>query len=466
MTSSSRALHHLSIHEAAGLIQSRELSPVELTQAFLDRIESVDDQLKTYITLLPDSAMEQARAAEAEISRGDYRGPLHGIPIALKDLYDTAGVRTMAQSKVLEHRVPDSDATVVTRLREAGTVLLGKLTMHEFALGFPASLYESPRNPWNLDHVTGGSSSGSGAGIASGTCMGTLGSCTGGSIRGPASYCGIVGLKPTYGRVSRHGVLPLSWSLDHVGPMTWTVEDTVHMMQAIAGHDPDDPTSSQTSVPNYAASLREDVNGLVIGVPRHYFFDASSGADAEILAAVEKALTDLEGLGARIEEVTIPSLDLAGPANWLIMMSEAYAYHKANLQSQPQNFGPVVRHRFYLGGLFGSGEYVKAQQARTRIRREFAEVMQRVDLIGCPTMLGPAPLFDSFDPSTVVLGRSFTAPFNETGMPAISVPCGFTEGGLPLGLQLAGRPFEEETVIRAAYTYQQHAGWYKQRPAI
>ena len=238
------------------------------------------------------------------------------------------------------------------------------------------------------------------------------------------------------------------------------------MMQAIAGHDPDDATSSRSPVPDYASALREDVNGLVIGVPRHYFFDASAGADPEILAAVEKALADLESLGARLEEVNIPSLDLAGPANWLIMMSEAYAYHKANLQTQPQNFGPVVRHRFYLGGLFGSGDYVKAQQARSRIRREFAEVMQRVDLIGCPTMLGPAPLFDSFDPSTVVLGRSFTAPFNETGMPAISVPCGFTESGLPLGLQIAGRPFEEETVIRAAYTYQQHAGWYKQRPAI
>ena len=466
MTTSSQDLHLLTIHEASDLIRSRQISPVELTQAFLDRIEAVDDRLKSYITLLPEAAMETAREAEAEISRGNYRGPLHGIPIALKDLYDTAGVPTMAQSKVLEHRVPDKDATVVTRLREAGTVLLGKLTMHEFALGFPASLYESPRNPWNLDHVTGGSSSGSGAGIGAGTCMGTLGSCTGGSIRGPASYCGIVGLKPTYGRVSRHGVLPLSWSLDHVGPMTWTVEDTAHMMQAIAGRDPNDPTSSTEPVPDYAASLREDVSGLVIGVPRHYFFDASSGADREMLAAVDKALTELEGLGARVEEVTIPSLDLAGPANWLIMMSEAYAYHKANLAAQPENFGPVVRHRFYLGGLFGSGEYVKAQQARTRIRREFAEVMQRVDLIGCPTMLGPAPVFDTFDPSSVVLGRSFTAPFNETGMPAISVPCGFTQSGLPLGLQLAGKPFEEETVIRAAYTYQQHAGWYKQRPAL
>ena len=244
MTTSSQALYLLTIHQAAELIRSRQLSPVELTQAFLDRIEAIDDRLKSYITLLPEAAMEAARAAEGEISRGNYRGPLHGIPIALKDLYDTAGVPTMAQSKVLEHRVPDNDATVVTRLREAGTVLLGKLTMHEFALGFPASLYESPRNPWNLDYVTGGSSSGSGAGIAAGTCMGTLGSCTGGSIRGPASYCGIVGLKPTYGRVSRHGVLPLSWSLDHVGPMTWTVEDTAHMMQAIAGHDPDDATSS------------------------------------------------------------------------------------------------------------------------------------------------------------------------------------------------------------------------------
>ena len=466
MTSASQALHHLTIHEAAGLLRTRQLSPVELTQAFLDRIDAVDDQLKSYITLLRDGALKAAQETEEEISRGDYRGPLHGIPIALKDLYDTAGVATTAQSKVLEHRVPDSDATVVTRLREAGTILLGKLTMHEFALGFPASLYESPRNPWNLDHVTGGSSSGSGAGIAAGTCMGTLGSCTGGSIRGPASYCGIVGLKPTYGRVSRHGVLPLSWSLDHVGPMTWTVEDTAHMMQAIAGRDPNDPTSSHMPVPDYAASLREDVSGLVIGMPRHYFFDDSAGADPEMLAAVENALTELEGLGARIEEVTIPSLDLAGPANWLIMMSEAYAYHKAKLQSQPENFGPVVRHRFYLGGLFGSGEYVKAQQARTLIRREFAEVMQRVDLIGCPTMLGPAPVFDTFDPSSVVMGRSFTAPFNETGMPAISVPCGFTERGMPLGLQLAGRPFDEETVIRAAYTYQQHAGWYTQRPAI
>ncbi len=466
MTASSQPLYHLTIHEAAGLMQSRQLSPVELTQAFLDRIDAVDDRLKTYITLLPGSAMDGARAAEAEIMRGNYRGPLHGIPIALKDLYDTAGIPTTAQSRVLEHRVPGSDATVVTRLRAAGTILLGKLTMHEFALGFPASLYESPRNPWNLDHVTGGSSSGSGAGIAAGTCMGTLGSCTGGSIRGPASYCGIVGLKPTYGRVSRHGVLPLSWSLDHVGPMTWSVEDTAHMMQAIAGHDPSDPTSSHAPVPDYAASLREDVRGLVIGVPRHYFFDASTGADAEILFAVEQALARLEELGAHVEEVTIPSLDLAGPANWLIMMSEAYAYHKANLQSQPENFGPVVRHRFYLGGLFGSGEYVLAQQARTRIRREFAEVMQSVDLIGCPTMLGPAPLFDTFDPSSVVLSRSFTAPFNETGMPAISVPCGLTESGLPLGLQLAGRPFDEETVIRAAYSYQQSVGWYQQRPAI
>ena len=466
MTSSGTALHHLTIHQAASLIKSRQLSPVELTQAFLDRIQAVDDQLKTYITLLPDSAMDAARQAESEIFAGNYRGPLHGIPIALKDLYDTAGVRTTGQSKVLEHRVPDSDATVVTRLRQAGTILLGKLTMHEFALGFPASLYESPRNPWNLNHVTGGSSSGSGAGIAAGTCMGTLGSCTGGSIRGPASYCGIVGLKPTYGRVSRHGVLPLSWSLDHVGPMTWTVEDTAHMMQAIAGHDANDSTSSIRPVPDYAAALREDVNGLVIGVPRHYFFDASAGADPEMLTAVDKALSDLETLGARIEEVTVPSLDLAGPANWLIMMSEAYAYHKANLQSQPENYGPVVRHRFYLGGLFGSGDYVMAQQARTRIRREFAEVMQRVDLIGCPAMLGPAPVFDTFDPSSVVLSRSFTAPFNETGMPAISVPCGFTESGLPLGLQLAGRPFDEETVIRAAYTYQQHAGWHNRRPAI
>ena len=460
-------LHLMTIAELGRLLQSRQLSPVELTATYLERVERLNPTLGAYITVMSETARAEAAAAEDEIGRGLYRGHLHGIPVAIKDIIYTQGVLTSAGSRVLADHVPAYDSTIVERLRASGAVLLGKLNLSEFAIGGTIDHpFGTPRNPWNLGRSAGGSSSGSAVAVAGGLCAGSLGSDTGGSIRGPSAFCGTVGLRPTYGRVTRHGVVPMSWSLDTVGPMTRTVEDCAIMLQAIAGHDPDDATSSRSPVPDYASALREDVNGLVIGVPRHYFFDTGAGADPEILAAVEKALADLESLGARLEEVKIPSLDLAGPANWLIMMSEAFAYHKANLQSQPQNFGSVVRHRFYLGGLFGSADYVKAQQARSRIRREFAEVMQRVDLIGCPTMLGPAPLFDSFDPSTVVLGRSFTAPFNETGMPAISVPCGFTESGLPLGLQLAGRPFEEETVIRAAYTYQQHAGWYKQRPAI
>ncbi|MCH7706116.1 MAG: hypothetical protein IIB33_03615, partial [Chloroflexi bacterium] len=282
MTGTSKELYYLTIAEASELISSGQLSPVELTRAYLDRIQAVDGSLKSYVTLLAEDALKEAATAEAEIARGEYRGPLHGIPIALKDLYDTKGVRTTGQSKVLEHRIPTEDATTTAKLREAGAVLLGKLAMHEFALGGPqTSLFEQARNPWNLDHVTGGSSSGSGAAVAAGLCAGALGSDTGGSIRGPASLCGIVGLKPTYGRVSRYGVIPLSWSLDHCGPMTRTVEDTALMLQAIAGHDPRDPTTSTTPVPDYSEALREDVRDITIGVPRHYFFNTDDGADPE-----------------------------------------------------------------------------------------------------------------------------------------------------------------------------------------
>lgn len=324
------------------------------------------------MTLLRDSALAEASTAEAEVQRGQWRGPLHGIPIALKDLYDTAGVRAAAQSKVLEHRVPVEDATTVARLREAGAVLLGKLAMHEFALGGPpTSLFEQARNPWNLDYVTGGSSSGSGAAVAAGLCMGSLGSDTGSSIRGPASLCGIVGPKPTYGRVSRSGVIPLSWSLDHCGPMTWTVEDAALMLQAIAGYDPNDPTTSHTAVPDYSASLKDDVKGLTIGVPRHHYFDKQSG-DPETLSLVEKALGALEGMGARLVEVTIPSLEYAWIANMVILLGEAFAYHRKNLQSQPENFGEIVRMRFYLGSLFSAGDYVQAQRARSRVKREMS----------------------------------------------------------------------------------------------
>ena len=461
-------LYFLTMREAGELMRSGQLSPVELLRACLERIEATDDRLHSFITMMTDEAMEQARTAEAEMLRGNYRGHLHGIPFALKDLYDTAGTRTTSGSYVDLERVPTADATTTARLKAAGGVLVGKLAMHEFALGGPdwSTPFEPARNPWNLDHITGGSSSGTGSSVASGQVMGGLGSCTGGSIRGPASLCGIVGLKATYGRVSRAGVVTLSWSQDHAGPMTWTVEDTAYMLQAIAGHDPKDPTSSTAPVPDYSESLVEDIKGVTIGLPRHYFFDADPSVNPEVVAVVEKAVTELKGLGAKVREVSLPSLDWVRAANSVIMVCEAYAYHEPNLKSVPEKFGDIVRSRFRTGGLLTAGDYLQAQRVRTWARREFADVMKGVDFLVTPTMTQPAPAFEGYDPTSTVLGRSFTAPFNVTGLPAISVPCGFTESGLPIGMQIAGKPFDEPGVIRAAYTYQQHAGWYKTRPSI
>ena len=468
MSTSDTQLHYLSIRQAGELIQRGELSPVELARACLDRIQATDDRLHSFILLLADEALAQARIAEAEILRGAYKGPMHGIPFALKDLYDTAGVRTTSGSQVDIDRVPSEDATTTARLKEAGGILMGKLAMHEFALGGPdwTTPFEPARNPWNLDHITGGSSSGSGSAVASGQSMGALGSCTGGSIRGPASLCGIVGLKPTYGRVSRFGVVTLSWSQDHAGPMTRTVEDTAFMLQAIAGHDPRDPTSSRAPVPDYSRSLREDIRGVRIGLPRHYFFDDDPGVNREVVARVEQAVSVLEELGAHVEEVTLPSLDYVRAANSVIMVSEAFAYHEPNLKTRPQEFGQIVRGRFRIGGLMSASDYLQAQRVRTWARRDFAEVMKTVDFLVTPTMTQPAPAFEGYDPISTARGKSFTAPFNVTGLPAISVPCGFTESGLPIGMQIAGKPFDEPGVIQAAYTYQQYAGWHEVKPTI
>ena len=468
MATTDNQLHYLTIHQAGELIRNGELSPVELTRACLERIQDTDERLRSFILLLADEALEQARTAEAEILRGSYRGPLHGIPFALKDLYDTAGVRTTSGSQVDIDRVPTEDATTTARLKGAGGILLGKLAMHEFALGGPdwTTPFEPARNPWNLDHITGGSSSGSGSSVASGQCLGALGSCTGGSIRGPASLCGIVGLKATYGRVSRFGVVTLSWSQDHAGPMTRTVEDTAYMLQAIAGHDPKDPTSSRAPVPDYSLSLREDIRGVKIGLPRHYFFDDDPGVNREVVDRVEQAVTVLEELGAEVQEVTLPSLEYVRAANSVIMVSEAYAYHEPNLKTRPQEFGEIVRGRFRIGGLLNASDYLQAQRVRAWARREFSQVMKTVDFLVTPTMTQPAAAFEGFDPTSTVRGKSFTAPFNVTGLPAISVPCGFTEGGLPIGMQIAGKPFDEPGVIQAAYTYQQHAGWRELHPSI
>ena len=461
-------LHYLTIREAADLISSGKLSPVELTQAFLDRIEKTDGRLHSYITILAEQALEEARIAEAEIRQGAYRGPLHGIPMAHKDLYDTAGVRTTAGSRVYADRVPTEDSTVIARFREAGAILLGKLSMYEFALGGPdpTTQFALARNPWNLEHIPGGSSSGSGSAVAAGQCMGALGSCTGGSIRGPASYCGVVGLKASYGRVSRAGVVTLSWSQDHCGPLTWTVEDSALMLQAIAGHDPKDPASSTVPTSEYSEALREDISGLVVGMPRHFFFDPRPGVDPEVQATVETAVKELESLGARVEEVTIPSLEYVRSANSVIMLTEAYSFHADNLRNRPGDYGQQARVRFRTGGLFSAYDYLQATKIRQVAKREFAQALEKVDVLVSPTMTQPAAPFQGYDPATTARDPSFTAPYNFTGLPAISVPCGFTQKGLPVGMQIAGKPFAEPDILRAAHTYERHAGWYKRRPPV
>lgn len=460
-------LHYLSIHEAGDMIREHRLSPVELTQALLDRIDKTADQLNAYISVTRDLALKGARQAEAEVARGGYRGPLHGIPIALKDLYATKGILTTAHSRLLTEWVPEEDSTAWARLEQAGAVLLGKLAMHEFAFGAPH--FEGPfppaRNPWDRERIPGGSSSGSGAAVAAGLCLGSLGSDTGGSIRGPASFCGIVGLKPTYGRVSRYGVVPLSWSLDHCGPMTWTVEDTALMLQTIAGYDPRDPASSVAPVPNYSQAIREDVRGLVIGLPRQYFFNGDQ-VNPETLSAVEEATKVLEGLGATARVVEIPSLKHTSAISHVVLAAEAYAYHEANLRSRPDDYGSHLRERLLIGGFYSAADYIQAQRWRSVVQQEFREVLTETDVVLTPTSPQPAGPFEESTLLGTLKRLSFTSPFNISGLPAISVCCGFTAAGLPIGLQLAGRPFDEATVLRAAHSYEKATPWRDRRPAV
>ena len=461
MSAEKKPLYHLTIHEAQKLIRSRALSPVELARAILKRIEAVDGQLHAYLNLMADSALAEARAAEAEILQGRYRGPLHGIPVAVKDQLDVAGAPALIRKKKSQAA---EDATAVRKLREAGAVMLGKLAMSSLPIETP-----QPRNPWNTERITGGSSTGAGAAVSAGLCLGALGEDTAGSIRNPASLCGIVGLKPTYGRVSRHGLAPLCWSLDHCGPMTRVVEDAAHMLQAVAGYDPKDPTSIDAPVPDYAAALKADIKGMVIGVPRDYIEECRVRTDPEILNLVERAIRELESLGARVEEVTLPTLKLATIANAVIYYNEHFAAHRSEAKTTIQNAAPSARARIYLGLLTSAADYIQAQRIRTRVKNEFAEVFGKVDVLALPCQLKPAPTFDESGPLDTFykhLAPEYHGPFNLAGLPAISVPCGFSRNNLPVALQLAGKPFDEHTVLRAAYTYQQHAKWHEQRPPI
>ena len=469
MASAAADLCYLTISEAADLVRRRELSPVELTRAHLERIEAVDERLGSYVTVLSDEAMNTARAAEREIAGGGYRGPMHGIPIALKDLYATAGVRTMANSKVLADWSPSEDSTAGHRLNEAGAVLLGKLCMNEFALGGPdpTSLFPSSRNPWNTEHYPGGSSSGSGSAVGAGLAMGALGSDTGGSIRGPAAFCGITGLKPTYGRVSRYGVVPLSWTLDHCGPMTRTAEDAALMLQAIAGPDPRDPTASAEPAPDYASALRTDLSGLTVAVPRDYFFDDQPDLDPEVAALVEDAIGVLQNLGAEVRDVSVPSLFYSRGASSVIMMGEAYAYHERNLKERRHDFGNAVRQRFLLGALFTTADYVQAQRVRAVVREEFDAVLREADVIVAPSFPYTAPRLDGYDPATAGSGFRYLGPFNLSGLPAMSIPVGRTAStGLPASMQIAGGPFDESTVLAVGHAFQQETGWHRERPPL
>ena len=467
MNESWRELCSLTIRESGNLFRSRKLSPVELTQAHLDAIDKLDPSLRTYVTLLSESALAQARRAEQEMAQNEFRGALHGIPYALKDLFYTAGVTTEAHSKVMEGFTPSFDAHVVTQLHETGTVLLGKQAMGEFAVGsLETALYPRPKNPWNVVYDTGGSSNGSAASVAAGLAMASLGTDTGGSIRGPAANCGVVGLKPTYGRVSRHGVVPLSWSLDHCGPLTRTVEDAALVLQAIAGHDPRDPTSSTAPVTDYAAALSGDVHGLVIGVPRSFFAGGEVAADPQILDAFDKAMRTFEDLGVQISEIDAPSLDYYRMAHTTIMLSEAYSIHRKNLVQRPYDYAPSTWNHLASGAVFTAADYAHAQRIRSRMRREFHAILNEVDVIALPTSHKTAWPIGDGDAVGTLEPQNFRACFDMTGMPAVTLSCGFSREGLPIGLQLAGRSFDEATVLRAAHAYEQQAGWFRQRPAV
>jgi len=462
----------LSISEAADLIASGKLSPVELVNAHLSRIDATDERLNSFITLLREESLTAARDAEQAIASGNYLGPLHGIPIGLKDLYYTKGIRTTIGSKILRDFVPDYDATVTERFKDAGAIIIGKLQMHEFALGATSeNPHDGPaHNPWDTSRVTGGSSGGSGAAVAAGLCMGALGSDTGGSVRIPAALCGIVGLKPTFGRVSRHGVYPLSWSLDTVGPMTRTVRDSALVLNTIAGHDPRDPSSSSRPSDDFTATLDQDINGTRVGIPREYFFDL---IDPQVGEAMHRAAGVLEELGATVDEVSIPALDHSLAISGTILQAEAAEVHSDHLRDRPNDIGEDVRTRLYQGALTLATDYIKSQRARTVFNRQIAGALEQFDILLAPTCPTGAPRIGEGSvrvgaktvPALALLSN-LTRPFNICGVPAVSVPCGFTDSAMPIGVQIAGRPFDEARVLRVAHAYEQATEWHTRRPSL
>lgn len=458
---------YFTIAEAASQIAAKKLSPVELTRMCLDRIGKLDPELHAFLLVTEDRAMADARAAEARMMSGALKGKLDGIPIAHKDIYNTAGIRTTAHSKLLEDNVPDTDSTVVRKWAESGTVMLGKLATHEFALGGPSFDLPWPpaRNPWNTDHFTAGSSSGTGAAVAAGLVLGGTGSDTGGSIRGPAALCGLAGIKPTYGLASRWGVLPLSFTLDHTGPLAWTVEDCALLLQGMAGYDPADPASANRPVADMTADLSKGAKGLRIGVIRH-FHETDHPASPAVLKGIVDALDIFRKDGAEVRDVTLSSMTDYNAAGWLILTTEAYAVHEPWLKSRFNDYGELFRDRLALAPLISASDYFQAVRRRRLLCAEMAAAMADLDILITASAPAEAPKITEVPKWAMLEKPNFTMPFNVTGLPALSVCTGYGAGGLPVSMQIVGKPFQEATVFRAGHAYEQATGWRKTRPAM
>src|SRR5919109_887111 len=435
----------LNVTELAPLVRARKISPVEIVQALLSRTDAFNDALLAYLHVSAAPAMAAAQAAEIEIGSGGYRGPLHGIPVAYKDIYDVQGLPTTAGSKLMAGSVAPEDCTVAARLRHAGAICLGKLNTIEFASG-SMEVFGIARNPWNTAMFPGGSSSGSGTALAAHLIPLATGSDTGGSIRNPASFCGIVGLKPTYGRISRAGIIPLSWSLDHAGPMARTVTDTAMLLQTIAGPDARDASASTQPVPDYQAALRPDLPDVHIGVPSTYFFE---NGDPEVIAAVRAAIDAMPPLGAVVRPVELPHAWLGPAASWAIAYSESFAFHRGNFFARPRDYTPAFFHKIAGAAFLTAEERVTARRLRQVIPAEFLTALQGVDIIIVPTTAYPAYPIGRASPQGDM--RSLTRSVSLTGLPALAVPCGFTRAGLPVSVQVIGRAWEENTVLRVGY---------------
>jgi len=460
-------LAFLTVAEAAELLRAKKLSPVEYASALIKRIEQHDGRLNTFLRFAPELALQDAQRAEADIMRGDWRGPFHGMPYGLKDIIDYAGLPTTAHSKILENNVAQADAVVTQRLRAAGGVFMGKMSTHEFATGGPSFDLPWPpaRNPWNRDHFCGGSSSGSGAATAAGFLPAALGSDTGGSVRNPATLCGIVGMKATYGLVSRRGVVPLAFSLDHVGPLTRTVRDNALMLDLIAGHDPLDPASANTAAGGYTAELGRGVKGLRIGVIRHFYTRDMEG-DPEMVAGIEAAVKLLASLGAQVREIETAPLAQYNACNRTILSSEAYAIHEKWLRERPQDYAALTRSRILSGAFVRAADYINATRVRARLAKTFHAIFDGIDVAITVSSHDPACRIDDAEAIDRTYGRQARAPFNVTGSPALSVPVGFSRAGLPLGMQVIGRPFSEALVHRVGHAYEQATQWGNQHPVL